>query len=131
MKAKKKTNPVQKKDKGKSKAFKQILDKKKMMSEVMKSLGVAPLGVYHESEVIRIVLDVAGKYNVPTTSPGIKKRNLVDNLDYTDDLLEILQLELDKYVKSIIPSRRVTPAEIDNCDTVGDVVELIQAKTQP
>lgn len=131
MKAKKRKSSTKKRDKGESKAFKQILEKKKMMSGVLRSLGVAPLGVYHESEVIRIVLDVAGKYHVPTTSPGIKKRNLVDNLDYTDDLLEILQLELDKYVKSIIPSRRVTPTEIDNCDTVGDVVDLIQTKTQP
>jgi hypothetical protein len=108
--------------------FERVQRKKNALTELMKSLGAAPTGVYHEEEVIRIVLDVAGKYHVPTNSPKIKDRKLVDNLDYTTDLLEVLQMELDKYVKSIKPSARITEADIDGYETVGDVVDLVAKK---
>ena len=78
--------------------------------------------------VIRIVLDVAGKYSVPTNAPAIKGKKLTTNLDYTDDLLDSLQIELDKYVKSINPNSAITDAELEDCETVGDVLDLVEKK---
>ena len=78
------------------------------------------------TQVIRIILDVAGKYDIPTSTLGIKKKKLTTNLDYTDDLLDSLQIELDKYVKSIKPDSEITDEELGDCETVGDVLDLFE-----
>jgi hypothetical protein len=89
-----------------------------------KNVGLSP-NIYNEPDVIRIILDVAGKYDVPTNSPGIKKRELVANLDYTDDLLHILQIQLDKYVKGIKSTAGISSNDLGNADTVSDVIDIV------
>lgn len=85
-------------------------------------------GGYKPEDVIRIVLDVAGRYSTPVTAPKIRERELIANLEYTDDLFDILNIEIDKYVKSIKPDTGVTEDEITDCEKVGDVVDLVETK---
>ena len=85
---------------------------------------------FNEQDVIRIILDVAGKFNIPSNAPRIEKKKLVAHLDYTDDLLDILQIELDKYVKGINESASISDNELGNCETVGDVVDLARESSK-
>jgi hypothetical protein len=81
---------------------------------------------YHEKDVIRIILDVAGHYSIPVSEPGINKKKLVENLNYTPHLLSILVMELDKYVKTIKADASVSDDDVAEAETVGDVTDITE-----
>jgi hypothetical protein len=83
---------------------------------------------YKADDVIRIILDVAGKQDISVTTPKIRSKKLEDNLDYTDNTREILEIELDKYVKSIKENKSVEDGDLDECETVEEVIEVIEEK---
>ncbi len=88
----------------------------------------ASTGIYNQSDVIRIILDVAGKFNVKTNAKDIKKKTLFDNLDYTDELFDNLQIELDRYVKSVDQSVTVSDSDLGDCETVQDIIDVVENK---
>ena len=92
----------------------------------MKPMMAALLVSYNQTSVIRKILDVAGKYNVKTNAVGIRKKTLYDNLSYTDQLLDNLQIELDRYVKSIDNAASISGDDLGDCDTVQDVIDLVE-----
>jgi len=105
---------------------KAIVPLKKMVKT--KPMMAALTGTYEQTDVIRIILDVAGKFNVKTNAKDIKKKRLYDNLDYTDDLFDNLQIELDRYVKSIDGSINITDDDLGDCETVQDVIDVVEGK---
>ena len=84
------------------------------------------MATFNENDVIRIVLDVAGKNDVPTDTPGIKKKKLINNLDYNDNLMSVLQVALDDYVKTINPAAAVSDDDLGGCETVQDVIDVVE-----
>ncbi len=85
---------------------------------------------YDEMAVIRIIYLIPGKVPPGSATKKVRKKSLTDNLDYTDEHIDSLQMEMDRYVKTIKPEEKVTDAEIGDCDTVGDVLDLIEEKTK-
>ncbi len=112
------------------KVLKQILEyvKKERKATYAAFLLELADGKFDELFVIRTILDIAGKYHIPSTYPKIKKKELATNLDYTEQLLSILQIELNAYIKRLKPDASFSDADLGDCETVGDVLESLEEK---
>jgi len=77
----------------------------------------------------KIILIIAGDFN---SEPNLLQDeiNLKDNLNYQDDEFSILQMRLNKLVKQYKDSASVDEDETNDCETVGDCVELVQSKVE-
>jgi hypothetical protein len=123
---KKKTKKAVKKTPKKKPAKRVKLPRKKKGAQP--SSGASGGASFSEPKVIRIILDVAGKFDVDENEKGVPALELGSNLDYTDDLLNALVLELDKYVKSIKAGKSFTDHDLVDCEKVEDVVDKVRAK---
>lgn len=78
--------------------------------------------------VIRKTLDIAGKFSISERHPDVPELELNANLDYTESLRAALELELDRYVKSINSKAGFDNDDMDECETVQDVVDKTKEK---
>lgn len=81
---------------------------------------------YNVLNVIRIVLDTAGHFEVPATLPGIRKKLLDFNLGYTPTMLDILYFNLLDYFNTLKGAGKLSNEDVSNCDTIGDVVDVFE-----
>ena len=73
------------------------------------------------------IIAASGK-NGLTPNDILREDKLKTNLDYSQDNYHILQIMLDKYVKSIKAASSVSSAEMNKCETVGDCIDLVKKK---
>lgn len=73
------------------------------------------------------VIAASGKLGL-TPNDILREDKLAANLDYSQDDFDLLQILLDRYIKGINGEESVTSAEIGNCKTVGDCIDLIKSK---
>ena len=99
---------------------------KTLETQFFLSGGVVPSSAYNPLDVIRIVLDTAGQFGVPANLPGIRKKKLVANLGYLSYTYDALLINLNQYLGTINAGKTLSGNDVNACDTVGDVVDLVE-----
>ena len=101
-----------------------------VMKDETRSLRVLRMGFDEEQielDVKLIILTIAGNRKIkPRDLPN--ETLLDEQLGYNGELRVFLHVALNNYVDHKRPGASVSEAEIDDCKTAGDCIELVKSK---
>ena len=99
----------------------------KAIKPSMFGITKADLGDQVSIEVKTIILAIVGNGKIkPKDLPDSFK--LEEDLGYNDELLDFLHAALNNYVDHKNPGATFSQKEMDDCETVGDCVTLVETK---
>ena len=79
------------------------------------------------NDINTIILAIVGNKEIkPKDLPP--SHRLVEDLGYDDDLLDFLHIALNNYVDHKNPGASISQKEMDDCETVGQCIELVKSK---
>lgn len=79
------------------------------------------------NDINTLILAIVGNKEIkPKDLPP--SHRLVEDLGYDDDLLDFLHIALNNYVDHKNPGSSISQKEMDDCETVGQCIELVKSK---